>query len=547
MEGLELLNATDLAEQERVLRKELEAVTRELQNTKREIAATHNETESATSSPKSSCRCTNPKPLTRSNAHSIGSKKATFSAVSVAVEYSTWPRVEVVLSQVCRRWRHIALGLPSLWSVFWTQPEMATCRGLINQTKRLRTYLQRSKKHHLELYLEIPAPAYLPSDSETRFWRLMKEMLDCFTLCATYHDKRMTGYITLPLQERLARVAVPNLQRFSVRMSPSALTGCRLLPECGWTTQTSLKHVRLDRAGLSHFRPSLRGYGARDDNIGDPTFQMDWPVFINEVLRSPHLESLSLCDDLLRTTTFPGSPWDWAGLHHLRFGRCLDQSERHNALFFLLRYITAPNLESLTIAGYIMEETNEWLEGWDTISGIHPGLGVFPSIQSLYLIDVSLSTRNVDAISGAFSRLAKLTVTASLKPLFERASPDQTLPVSAFWPMARDVTLNYAIGHGILSVCLPKHAFAVAKYPSASVAPTQVASWLERIPNGKAWSMMGAGEDILVAGAGPLGLLAVKPIQEVVPTDHPQNTLGFEGLARPFRHDVVSVDPEYYY
>jgi hypothetical protein len=316
-------------------------------------------------------------------------------------------------------------------------------------------------------------------------------------------------------------------------------------------------------------------YGARDDNIGDPTFQMDWPVFINEVLRSPHLESLSLCDDLLRTTTFPGSPWDWAGLHvnmqnikHLRFGRCLDQSERHNALFFLLRYITAPNLESLTIAGYIMEESpwglagaNEWLEGWDTISGIHPGLGVFPSIQSLYLIDVSLSTRNVDAISGAFSRLAvitsgaqKLTVTASLKPLFERASPDQTLPVSAFWPMARDVTLNYAIGHefyrsAFLSMHLPWQSIQVLRLP-----PTQVASWLKRIPNGKAWSMMGAGEDILVAGAGPLGLLAVKPIREVVPTYWPpdaeitpQNTLGFEGLARPFRHDVVSVDPEYYY
>ncbi|TEB18176.1 hypothetical protein FA13DRAFT_1746384 [Coprinellus micaceus] len=528
MEGLELLNATDLAEQERVLRKELEAVTRELQNTKREIAATHNETESATYSlpveviTQIFLSLHESQPLTRSLAR--WNPEATFSAVSVASCSHKSVGVGGISRWVCLpygacfgrnpKWRHAGASSikPSATNLPSTVQEAPS--GVIPRDS---------------------STAYLPSDSETRFWKLMKEMLDCFTLCATYHDKRMTGYITLPLQERLARVAVPNLQRFSVRMSPSALTGCRLLPECGWTTQTSLKHVRLDRAGLSHFRPSLRGYGARDDNIGDPTFQMDWPVFINEVLRSPHLESLSLCDDLLRTTTFPGSPWDWAGLHHLRFGRCLDQSERHNALFFLLRYITAPNLESLTIAGYIMEETNEWLEGWDTISGIHPGLGVFPSIQSLYLIDVSLSTRNVDAISGAFSRLAKLTVTAVLeaavRSVLPRSNPFPSRH-SGPWSGCDPQLCNWT---RILSVCLPKHAFAVAN----------------RI---LAWSMMGAGEDILVAGAGPLDSLAVKPIQEVVPTywpqtqrSPPQNTLGFEGLARPFRHDVVSVDPEYYY
>ena len=228
MEEFEALNVMDLAREEAALRKELEAVTRELETTKREIAAIYNETDSTMYSlpveiiTQIFLSLHESQPLTRNNARSMASKvsrdwnpETTASLSPVAVEYSTWPRVEVVLSQVCRRWRNIALGLPSLWSVFWTRPETATRRGLVTETKRLRTYLRRSKKYQLELYLEFQAPSYLPSDSDTRFWKLMKEMLDvtvghahrwkCFTLSAVNHDKRMSACITLPFQESSGR------------------------------------------------------------------------------------------------------------------------------------------------------------------------------------------------------------------------------------------------------------------------------------------------------------------------------------------------------
>lgn len=615
------LTAFDLAERQKSLRKELAAVTLELQNAKQAMAAIHNDTLPATSGLPAEIMTQiftalhESQSLVRNSGSDKRLKVLSESNPEVQVMppiiCCTWPRGEVVVSQVCSHWRQLALGLPSLWSLFWTRPERTTCEGIMTETKRLREYLRRSKGLGLELYLEFQPPAHLPTDSDTRYWKLIEEMVatimpyayrwKCFTFSAVNHDRRMSD-ILLPTQKRLARASAPKLEKFVVRTSPSVHTRCRIAEGTGWTAQvllpdaqfnTLLRHLRLDRAGLTFCRPSLQGiahlvleYGARADDIAVPTFEMDWIVFINEILRSPHLESLSLCDNLLRTTTFPGSPWSWNLYHvkmekikHLRLGRQFNRSERHCALYFLLRYITAPLLESLTIAGYAMEESPwglaedaDWLEGWDTIVGIQPW-DVFPSLKSLYIIDVTLtlkSSPSSQAAGVAFVRLALITssvtnlvVDASLKPLFDGRDCYGWMTIREFWPQLQDVTFNFVAELPWQSTYSTWIAFGSwRKIRVLRIPASEIPSWfhrtavVRRVRGGCGMK----GEEDTVMSKGSLLLegydyellcygLILKPIEEVLPMYWPpdsnitvRNTLEFEAPALPFHSDRADAE-----
>ncbi|KAF6758612.1 hypothetical protein DFP72DRAFT_1064726 [Ephemerocybe angulata] len=354
---------------------------------------------------------------------------------------------EVVVSHVCHKWRVIALQTPSLWAVFSTSQDAAWNAGIISETKRLRTYLWRSGKHDLKLYFRFRRVAQPPTEADGTFWTLVKGLLNLalghierwkhFTLFAPRQDSGVWD-VALTLRRAMARLRAPKLERLIVMLSPSTLAMGQLNIEGGgWDAQVllgdggqsladpcpSLKHLKLDRVSLVGLRPPLRhitelilDYGVTPIDA-NPPFLIDWSVLITEILRLPNLEAFSLCDELMQLDTYPGGGAHWAEygvdmpkLKHLRLtklGNALwDASQVYSSLHFLIRYITAPQLETLTLYGFNMLSAPWGLEPRDWLEPSY----VFPSLHSLSLVEFRVM--NHPRTCAVFRRLAKMTSNA---------------------------------------------------------------------------------------------------------------------------------------
>ncbi|KAF5311459.1 hypothetical protein D9611_011621 [Ephemerocybe angulata] len=450
-------------------------------------------------------------------------------------------RTEVILSHVCNKWRVIALRAPSLWSVFSTYQDAAWNAVIISETKRLRAYLRRSGKHDLMLYFRLQRVVQPPTEADAMFWTLVKGLLNIalghigrwkhFTIFAPGQDPGVWD-VALTLRHAMARLHAPKLERLVVMLAPSTLAMGRLTVEGGgWDAQVllgdggesqgdpclcpSLKHLKLDRASLVGFRPPLRHitqlileYGNMPIDA-DPSFLIDWDVLLNEILRLPNLEAFSLCDELMRMDTYPSGGTDWEKygvdmpkLKHLRLSQLEDSEsealEMYSSLNFLIRYMTAPLLETLTLQAFNVDslpwdlEPEEWLA---------PSY-VFPSLHSLTLIDFKvLNAESEDLTSCAvFRQLAKLTSKAhnlvlsyssqhlnatSVITMLLQLSPwnDEQFPVGELWPAARDVTLHFQPdlpGKGIVMWDYPwwRGLFGQWKHTLVLRIPGECLSWV---------------------------------------------------------------------
>ncbi|KAF6758629.1 hypothetical protein DFP72DRAFT_887751 [Ephemerocybe angulata] len=405
-------------------------------------------------------------------------------------------RAEVILSHVSNKWRVIALQTPSLWSVFSTYQDAAWNAVIISETKRFRTYLGRSGNHDLKLYFRFQRVVQPPTEADGTFWTLVKELLNValghigrwkhFTIFAPRQDPGVWD-VALTLRHAFARLYAPKLERLVVMLAPSTLAVGRLTIEGGgWDAQIllgdggesqvdpcpSLKHLKLDRVSLVGFIPPLQHltvlileYGAMPIDA-NPSFLIDWNVLITGILPLPNLEAFSLCDDLMRLDTYPAGGTHWAEyrvdmpkLKDLRLSQAensmSDAIEIYSSLYFLIRYITAPLLETLTLQGFNIDNPPWELVAEEWLDPAH----IFPSLCHLTLIEVRVV--NQDPITCAvFRQLAKLTrnVTtlvlsyrnqhlneSSIITMLLRWSPwaDSQVPLEELWPAAWVVTFHF--------------------------------------------------------------------------------------------------------
>ena len=243
----------------------------------------------------------------------------------------------------------------------------------------------------------------------------------------------------------------------------------------------ALRYLKLDRAGLQSCRPCITQlthlvleYG----NVGlyrnQHEFTIEWPALVN-ILRSTHLETLSLCERLLCSNTFPDLPSDpkyqlhIPRLRHLRLG----SASRHNdwggppskLFWFLLRYVAASSLETLEVVSFIVGRSpwaNSAIDPWPIPNGsalAFNDIHTFPSLRSLALSEIKVLTQDETGPLG-FLLLERMTQSAqslilsdhqsSLTRILSREPPfgryaNPPFPGDDLWAHATDISIDFEI------------------------------------------------------------------------------------------------------
>lgn len=164
----------------------------------------------------------------------------------------------VILTHVCRRWRHLALSLSSLWSclhIVSTEPEHSTPRGL--SATALEVYLQRSGQRKLSVLISRHC-SNEEDDSQERedqFWEdCMPWLEDCLALLVqeAHRWQHCAIFITFPLaMEHIQRVLMqhsyPALEYFQL-FAPAYRNTIHLDPDFSFD---------LDAPAVTHYRTHL--------------------------------------------------------------------------------------------------------------------------------------------------------------------------------------------------------------------------------------------------------------------------------------------------
>ncbi|KAF6758606.1 hypothetical protein DFP72DRAFT_887669 [Ephemerocybe angulata] len=428
---------------------------------------------------------------------------------------ATRTRLEISVSQVCGTWRNIALETHALWCVFWCD-KLSSCESVICEARRLQTYLQRSGcDRALEFYFDFTWDKPAPESQVSR--TLFKEFSLRLLSLIVPHSERWKSLtivandtsMRVPLnafRHQISCICTPRLERMVICAGPvpDASAPAPMSSESGWESQVlllqgqdergpcpSLHYLKLDAAGLAFCRPPIQSlahlaleHGPRDKthSTSQRMFTINWLALIgSDILRSPHLETLSLCEDVLLRTSFPdchttsdpvqGNRFlGFPALKHLRIGGSVDEGLHNRSgskghfLWYLLRYVTATQLETLIISNYALDRDPwpefEWASG-TTFRGRYSEDSVsiasaFPSLRKLVLCDITTPLTDVSQKTpAALLRLALMTYTVSelvfscenqgldtLLALFQHEGGPH-IPLAALWPHASEVSLNF--------------------------------------------------------------------------------------------------------
>ncbi|KAF8971858.1 hypothetical protein BDZ97DRAFT_1150891 [Flammula alnicola] len=130
------------------------------------------------------------------------------------VETTGYLNMEVVISHVCRQWRAVSLGLPTLWTTFYYSAHASSHIPL----GRLEAYLQRSGMQLLDLWFDARG---------TQIRRARRKNILNLIQSTIPHVARWRRFIVLPdeyftlvsILKGIEDLAAPNLENFSVSTS----------------------------------------------------------------------------------------------------------------------------------------------------------------------------------------------------------------------------------------------------------------------------------------------------------------------------------------
>ena len=432
-------------------------------------------------------------------------------------------RAEVNISHVCHRWRVTSLQTPALWGAFWCD-KSSHCANIVAASRQLKEYLVRSAPDQdLELYFDFSETNLQPESAATRDrYRVLASELLALTVPHIRRWKNMTiiandstRRVSLSsFQRAISCLSAPRLERLTVCVGTSYYSHDKYIVERdGWEDQVllrrgendetpcpRLRYLKLDGGGLRYCRPPIQtlthlllesepsSAPPDDDRAQAYKLHIDWSIILSsDILRLPHLESLSLHESILNPHTFPYDGKDIQRLKndtlkdlfiealllkHLRIGgsfRGRYRSDFHtgngNFLLFLLRFIAAPALESLTVCGYLID-SNPWSDSWASLEEkkgwdgeafpIYAVQDRFESLKTVVLSDVFVGPSAQRR--APFAHLMRRTSTAQSITISQRWPDDGPVDFSVefvqdivferptwirtFWPRATDISIN---------------------------------------------------------------------------------------------------------
>jgi hypothetical protein len=261
--------------------------------------------------------------------------------------------MEVILSHVCRLWRSIALGLPTLWTTYRYDSCIFYPPG--PSLHRLEAYLERSGSHLVDLKFDFRiAQGNSHYECGSRLQMLAKIMAHVtrWRRVVITTDKNTP---ILDLLDNFKMASAPNLEHFAVRMGSYGATTRQIqdlqpvlfkggAPKLSSVTVDYLNHLVV--SPLSNIT-TLR--------IEQPKLQTKWELLSSEafinILLIPTLTNLSLVGDigvLVYVEDFEDII-PMPSLKHLRLADSWSMS-------MILPYLRAPLLETLIIRNWFPED-----------------------------------------------------------------------------------------------------------------------------------------------------------------------------------------------
>ncbi|KAJ3509957.1 hypothetical protein NMY22_g16123 [Coprinellus aureogranulatus] len=343
----------------------------------------------------------------------------------------THPLPEVVVSHICRRWRRLALSIPTLWNFFrFDGKRDLHCRVPLD---RLEAYLERSQDKPFDLRL-------YPADDHDERSREADLVYASASLCNKPAYRLRICRLQTDVEGMLDELPVsggreptPTLQALTV-VQPQAwdeIPDYDLQPT--WRRNIfngeapRLKYVHLDGSSIARFQPPLDTVvHLRLESSFQPTPSCRFnSKVLNYILTLPHIETLSvkgaffhLDEDDPSTESVQSSS--------LRHFRC-DEPEALMGqvplgVEYFLTHVSAPALQSITL-----EEIRSlrYQKDWN-----QPDPASFPSLHALALQHVDLKAHRLRSIFSATPTVQHLIWSQSYHPSESESRDDDEDEVS---------------------------------------------------------------------------------------------------------------------
>jgi len=386
---------------------------------------------------------------------------------------------EVAISHVCRQWRSAAIQLPILWSSFHYHGLSATYATL----GRFEIYLERSKLHTLELWLDfsqaIRNRALNSSVLDMALmvvsrWRLVSI---CFDEDLSQHTSPTVSLV----RHKLKDLHAPQLEHLALYPNVSIETDEDLTsvssigPHIFTEGAPMLKSVRLDTLAPGLFLPPLSGVTTLFFEHGkyplDLVFTLDT---LRAILALPNLENLSMSETFCDSDLEMESLIPMERLKHLRI------SDGDSTMVLVLQILRAPLLESIMLQhAWIPVRYGGRRNTQDAATYS------FPSLTSIVLIDLTCGSQ------GSFRHFMRMTsavrhlaIIHSESHVLDGALGRMSGPSDqkSIWPHLETLTVNFALmDNGIesaLATFLKSHQRSDAEL-TLRISDTKAMEWKE--------------------------------------------------------------------
>ncbi|KZP11858.1 hypothetical protein FIBSPDRAFT_1042458 [Athelia psychrophila] len=368
---------------------------------------------------------------------------------------------EVAISHVSRRWRSVALGTPSLWTILNRESYQERLSGLA-------AYIERS--HPLQLYIQIVIGRSGPKrDSITSFAQMIQpHLFRCRTLSVFSQSRQeCLSFLTV-----ISTIHAPVLDSLKLHCTDTLYpnTPMQLLS----AGAPALKHLLMTGIDIRSFQPPMANVTAFSLKFPSPSAHIIENS--NKLLAHMHrLVHLELTD--------PNNIWPNGARIHFGALRCLKltlskygrRERRGEQLRSALEGIDAPLLEIVKITGAICHGacTNPFPPA--------QGRPSFPAVWHIILDDCfdQIDNSCLRTFALMFPNLSKLACTANPHaPLDFRIEPLIRLLLenrNTIWTQLRSLAVDeYVMQDGRLSVILMKKLYFARRDMGSPIRELQV-------------------------------------------------------------------------
>ncbi|KAG6908069.1 hypothetical protein DXG01_006258 [Tephrocybe rancida] len=256
--------------------------------------------------------------------------------------------VPMTISHVCRQWRTVAVGLPSLWTFLvittTSYPEI------------FADFISRSKHRSFELKINLPdlVIEMCPSEHRARFWDTFRTLLKNIVRLRGLHVKSNNSILFILFNRLLKHVELPQLEFLSVhQVDPTArrFTLGPLLLNPSTFTKLSLMNVMIecDASRLAGLRSIalVNSSGTLLDQTQLP--HSTYPAIPKEPVMTMVRELLIDTTSLVSTTNDNTPSFDASALRTLVLTRlCAQTEEAAHSVHRLFNFTLGQHLETLT-------------------------------------------------------------------------------------------------------------------------------------------------------------------------------------------------------